>query len=399
MAGTPQIARLPRLCCLTSSYSTTGLARSDPGVRKNASFVPPRAARLRLITMAAHSASSAAGGAAAAAAAAGANRPLKWIVAVDGSKGSRCAYEDLMSLSRRTDVVHVVTVASAKDKAYLPHEEKPQSIKEYYEVRLVGKFAKDRHSVTIITKKEGEDTAHALLAWVNTKHADADFLVVGSVGRKGPKADSHTFGSVADLSLRAAHMPAVISKNTAAAEQNAFLVAVDGSDRAHEGLELALRLMKEGDRTTVLHVDDPADRKGGNGVRSAAAVEARYTAFCAAHPQATFRCVVRTGDQGVADAVIAASEDSSTHIICGVDGLGKVAEGKVGADGEWQAPRARPQRAHRRVGCARGAQHAAHTRALARTRARARPAAHLTAPSTPPPTPPHTNRSLDRQRE
>ena len=271
------------------------------------------------------------------AAAAGAARPLKWVVAVDGSKGSRSTYEDLMSLSRRTDVVHVVTVASPKDKAYLPHEEKPQSIKEYYEARLVGKFSKDKYTVSIITKKEGEDTAHALLAWVNAKHGDADFLVVGSVGRKGPKADAHAFGSVADLSLRAAHMPAVISKNAAAAEQNAFLVAVDGSDRAHAGVELALRLMKEGDRTTVLHVDDPADRKGGSGARSSEAVEARYTAFCAAHPQATFRCVVRAGDQGVADTVIAASEDASTHIICGVDGLGKLAEGKAGADGECSA--------------------------------------------------------------
>ena len=39
----------------------------------------------------------------------------------------------------------------------------------------------------------------------------------------------------------------------------------------------------------------------------AEAVEARYTAFCAAHPQAVFRCVTRAGDQGVADAVVAAA--------------------------------------------------------------------------------------------
>jgi nucleotide-binding universal stress UspA family protein len=260
------------------------------------------------------------------------SKPMKWIVAVDGSKGSRATYEDLISLSRRIDAVHVVTVAAAKDKAYLPHDEKPQAVKEYYEVRLAGKFAKDRYTVSIIQRKEGEDTAKALLGWVDAKHPDADFLVVGFVGRKGPKADAHALGSVADLSLRAAHMPAVISKNAAAAEQNSFLVAVDGSDRAHAGVELALRLMKEGDRTTVLHVDDPSDRKGGSGSRGAEAVEARYAAFCAAHPQASFRCVVRAGDQGIADAVIAASEDTATHIICGVDGLGKLAEGKAGAD-------------------------------------------------------------------
>ena len=259
-------------------------------------------------------------------------KPLTWVVAVDGSKGSRATYEDLMSLSRRVDAVHVVTVAAAKDKAYLPHEEKPQAIKEYYETRLAGKFAKDRYTVSIIQRKEGEDTAKALLAWVNTKHADADFLVVGFVGRKGPKADANVFGSVTDMSLRAAHMPAVISKNAAAAEQNSFFVAVDGSDRAHEGVEMAVRLMKEGDRTTIVHVDDPSDKKGGSGRLSAEAVEARYAAFTAAHPQASFRCVMRSGDLGVADAIVAAAEDSATHIICGVDGLGKTAEGKTA---EW----------------------------------------------------------------
>jgi len=259
-------------------------------------------------------------------------KPLKWVVAVDGSKGSKATYEDLMSLSRRADSVHVVTVESAKAKAYLPHDETPQAVRDYYSARLAGKFAKDRYTVTIIQRKEGEDTARALLTWLHTKHEDADFLVVGFVGRKGPKADAHVFGSVTDMSLRAAHMPAVISKNAAAAEQNSFFVAVDGSDRAHEGVELAMRLAKEGDRVTILHVDDPSDKKGGSGHLAPEAVEERYAAFTAAHPQATFRCVVRSGDLGVADAIVAAADESATHIICGVDGLGKKAEGKSSDD-------------------------------------------------------------------
>ncbi len=255
-------------------------------------------------------------------------KPFKWVVAVDGSKGSRATYEDLMSLSRRTDSVHVVTIEGDKPKAYLPHDETPQAVRDYYSARLAGKFPKANYTVSIIQRKAGEDTARALLSWLNAKHDDADFLVVGFVGRKGPKADAHVFGSVTDMSLRAAHMPAVISKNAAAAEQNSFFVAVDGSERAHEGVELAMRLMKEGDRTTILHVDDPADKKGGSGRLSSEAVEARYEAFTAAHPQATFRCAVRTGDLGVADVIVAAAEDSATHIICGVDGLGKKAEGQ-----------------------------------------------------------------------
>ena len=259
------------------------------------------------------------------------HRHFKWVVAVDGSKGSRATYEDLMSLSRRTDDVHVVTVAAPKDKAYLPHEEKPQAVKEYYEVRLAGKFAKDRYTVSIITRKEGEDTAKALLSWIANKHADADFLVVGYVGRKGQKADASVFGSVTDMSLRSAHMPAVISKNAAAAEQNCFFVAVDGSDRAHEGAELALQLMKEGDSTIILHIDDPADKKAGS-MRSTEAVLARYAAFTTAHPQVTFRSIMRTGDVGVADTIVAQSEDTATRIICGVDGLGKKAQGKAAAE-------------------------------------------------------------------
>lgn len=265
-------------------------------------------------------------------AAAPARKPFTWVVAVDGSKGSRATYEDLISLAHREDKVHVVTVAPLRDKAYLPHEEKPAAIKEYYEVRLAGKFAKDHHTVSIINKKDGEETAHALLAWIDAKHADADFIVVGFVGRKGQKADGSVFGSVTDMSLRAAHRPSVISKNAAASEVNSFFVAVDGSDRAHQGVEIALRLMKPGDRTTVLHVDDPTDKKGGAGRFAPEAVEARYAAFIADHPQCVFRCAVRTGDQGVADVICAAAEDSATHIIVGVDGLGSVAEGKKTAE-------------------------------------------------------------------
>ena len=283
------------------------------------------------------SAASAGAAASASAAAAGAgdevgfvvNKPFEYVVCVDGSKGSRACFEDVSSLYHPGDTVTVVTVAPEKDKVYLSPDEKPLAIKNYYGVRCA-RFGRDA-SVSIVTRAEGQDTAHALLAFLD-KRKTADFIVVGFVGRKGSKADPTVFGSVTDMSLRAAHIPAVISKNQVAADVNHFFAGVDGSERAHDCVRLALRLARpqRGDRVTVIFVEDPSD-KAGKGRFTPAAVEARYAAVAAENPHLAFRIVVRGKDQGIADSLLAAAEDEATHIIVGVDGVGHIAMGSADA--------------------------------------------------------------------
>ena len=254
-------------------------------------------------------------------------KPLVWVLAVDGSKGSRACFEDVCTLSRAGDKVHVVTVQSSKEKTYLPHDEQPKAVKEYYSARCAGHWSKDSYTVTIIDRKEGEDTPKALLSHLHRKVPEADFMVVGFVGRKGSKGDPTVFGSVTDMCLRAAHISSVVSKNQASADTNHFFVCVDGSDCAHDGVELAVRLMRDTDRCTVIFIDDPSNRSSKSKF-TAEVVEARYAAFATVHPQVLFRIVTKGREQGIADTLLAAAEDVATHIVCGVTGLGGLAAGK-----------------------------------------------------------------------
>jgi nucleotide-binding universal stress UspA family protein len=259
------------------------------------------------------------------------NKPFHFVVAVDGSKGSRACYEDVCSLYRTGDQITIVTVASQKEKTHLKFEETPKAIKEYYENRCAGLFPKDKYAVAITIKAEGEDTSKALLTFLDKKLAiSPDFLVVGFVGRKGSKTDPTVFGSVTDMSLRSAHMPAIISKNMVTAESNHLFVCVDGSDRAHLGVLLAMRFLrpKTGDRVTVASVEDLSDRLGAKGKFTTDSVTSKYTSFCAENPAATFRLLTKGKDIGVADTLLEAAEDDATHIICGVDGVGSHAAGK-----------------------------------------------------------------------
>jgi hypothetical protein len=259
------------------------------------------------------------------------NKSFHFVVAVDGSKGSRACYEDVCSLYRAGDQITIVTVASLKEKSHLKFEETPKAIKEYYENRCAGLFPKDKYTVSIILKNDGEDTSKALLSFLDKKFTNPpDFLVVGFVGRKGSKTDPTVFGSVTDMSLRSAHMPAIISKNMVTAESNHLFVCVDGSDRAHLGVLLAMRFLRKGtgDRVTIASVEDLSDRIGAKGKFTTDSVMSKYTLFCAENPTATFRLLTKGKDIGIADTLLEAAEDDATHIIVGVDGVGSHAAGK-----------------------------------------------------------------------
>lgn len=79
--------------------------------------------------------------------------------------------------------------------------------------------------------------------------------MVGFTGRKGPKEDPTILGSSADFSLRGARMPCcIVKRKVAPRESHLFVVAVDGSERAHSGLQLTEQLAMPGDRIVIVHV-------------------------------------------------------------------------------------------------------------------------------------------------
>jgi nucleotide-binding universal stress UspA family protein len=169
------------------------------------------------------------------------------------------------------------------------------SVRTTYESLLVSRFATGQWKVDItdIGGAAGPvvgDTKSALLA--RTQKIGSNFLVVGFTGRKGPKEDPTILGSSADFSLRAARMPVCVvkgekGKSFKSNEPHVFVVAVDGSDRAHACLELARSLSKEGDRIIVAHVTEGTSEavadKGTSGTKNKfgdSAIIQRYSAYC-----------------------------------------------------------------------------------------------------------------------
>lgn len=263
-------------------------------------------------------------------------RALSYVVAVDGGEPSKRSFETVLSLYKKGDKVTVLHIADPT-KDYLAFEHKPSSVREYYENQCLG-LPKEAASVRISNKPAGTPTRDAILAAVN-KMPDADFLVVGFVGRKGPKDDPQVMGKTADVSMRAAHMTAIITKAAAPPTGAGVVlaVAVDGSERAHEGVQLALRLAKPADRVALIHVEDLSAQPATTEVAGTAKgrkydsdeVEIRYTAFCKTAPQASFQRVVRGREDTVAACICAAADAAgASFLVVGVDGLNSWASGK-----------------------------------------------------------------------
>jgi nucleotide-binding universal stress UspA family protein len=149
--------------------------------------------------------------------------------------------------------------------------------------------------------------------------------VVGFVGRK---EDILVIGTAADYSLRSAHMSAVIVKRRTVLPSEVFVVGVDGSDRAHRGVELALQLRRPEDTVIVLHVENPALECEETGKYHASAVAARYSTFCADKANCSFSSTQVHGAVAVADVIVDwAADHDATFIVIGADGVGAYAVG------------------------------------------------------------------------
>lgn len=124
-----------------------------------------------------------------------------------------------------------------------------------------------------------------MCGFIDDDDTDFDVLVVGCVGRKGPKlyvagrerplhrgcemltcvtafaSDPTILGQTADASLRGAHCTSIIARKPPPAKEALYVVGVDGSDRAQQGVDFALSVARQGDNVMLVHIEE--DNKEG----------------------------------------------------------------------------------------------------------------------------------------
>lgn len=130
-------------------------------------------------------------------------------------------------------------------------------------------------------------------------------------------------------------MSCFIVKKKPVLPHTVFVVGVDGSQRSHDAVLLALRLARPQDTIVIVHIEDLAAQPVLGSAASASArrydadyVSAQYTKLAASRgggpsrPKVTFlRITLKAGHSGVADAFLAAAEEHDAEIILvGVDG-------------------------------------------------------------------------------
>jgi len=277
------------------------------------------------------------------------DRGLSWAIATDGSKLTKDAFV-LVSERLRADFRDTVNVVYVDDptKTTLPYELQPGPVGESFSVKGTTLYPKGHFAFRKFSKAAGQPTKAAVLAAVATLSPPVDVLVVGMVGRKGPKDDAQVLGSVTDLSMRESHTSCLIVKRLPPAGGTTLAVGVDGSSAAHAAALLALRLARPGvDRVVLVNVDDRAaqpalraDRPAlpeagepgadacGHRKFSSDEIEETYRSLLAglapeAAAGATFSRVVRpAGGGSVADVFLGAVENAGADVLLvGMDGL------------------------------------------------------------------------------
>jgi len=109
------------------------------------------------------------------------------MVAVDGSDASELAFTVAMHGLFRPgkDVFNVCTITNSQ-KDYLPIQYRPEFIEEFYQAKI---YANAQSGYAKFLKKEIEpENSTSETLWELAKTYEADIIVVGMHGRKGPKA-------------------------------------------------------------------------------------------------------------------------------------------------------------------------------------------------------------------
>eukprot|EP00500_Bicosoecida_sp_ms1_P006796 CAMPEP_0203829328 /NCGR_PEP_ID=MMETSP0115-20131106/63327_1 /ASSEMBLY_ACC=CAM_ASM_000227 /TAXON_ID=33651 /ORGANISM="Bicosoecid sp, Strain ms1" /LENGTH=314 /DNA_ID=CAMNT_0050738393 /DNA_START=1 /DNA_END=945 /DNA_ORIENTATION=+ len=253
---------------------------------------------------------------------------LRYAVAVDGSEMAHKAFLETVKLMNEDDYIQVIHVAD-NSKAYLPYDLRPSSIQEAYETNCLTRFAPERYAVVKIRKEEGKTAREAICTYVNK--VGFDYLVVGMVGRKGPKLDPTILGSTADYSLRAAHCSSIIVKKPTRGA-NKFVVGVDGSDRAHKSVAEIISMANDDDEIVILNVTDADGEAGLKREYTGPVLREKYSKLAAsagARCPVSFVQVEQPRGQGVAAVLTEyAFDNDATYLVVGADGVGAYLAGR-----------------------------------------------------------------------
>jgi len=124
--------------------------------------------------------------------------------------------------------------------------------KRYYSLRFIQKEDDAMETAQCVSSFVNHQALTQAL--VNPSHVP-NFLVVGMVGRKGPKDDPGVLGKVAYESLHRAHIPCILVKKELEDKPAlTYVFCATGSQICKNGLQLIFPLLKPRDTLYVLHV-------------------------------------------------------------------------------------------------------------------------------------------------
>lgn len=134
---------------------------------------------------------------------------IRWNVCVDGSDAAREAFNTVFNqLMKEGDHITVSHVFSSS-KDYLSFKYKPENIKQDYEAELIA-TPNSVWTITIEHLNAGLTTKEHLMKI--TEKDNSDIIVMGYIGRKGPKEDPTLLGSAVEYMAQNPLCPALVVK-------------------------------------------------------------------------------------------------------------------------------------------------------------------------------------------
>jgi len=261
-------------------------------------------------------------------------RLFQVMISIDGSAQSfdcfqviatQIVTQSLLKPNYRINVLHIFNVS----KEYLAFNQKPDYLHQIYESELISRLVPNRFSLTWLPYNGRTTTRDQIMTLADGYRAD--LLVVGFVGRKGPKADPTILGSAVDHNLRNGRCPLLVVKapvlrKDTPASSYLWVVLIDGSERSLKAARFAAGLMAgEYDRMQLRHVVKGGGEPEGLRTRAGETLEGTGVNWTLE--------VVDAGDADVQSAVldyVNQGPDLIDFIVVGVDGSG------VGSKARWQ---------------------------------------------------------------
>lgn len=134
------------------------------------------------------------------------------------------------------DNISVSNIWSIDKEDYLPHDLKHENIRTMVDAHLIG--IKKRYAWYDHEMNEGDNAKNLLLELASLHNAD--LLVTGYHGRKGPKEDPTVMGTAVQYMSVWATVPIMIIKDPHTRDQRPngyrFAVCVDGSEQSLKAL-------------------------------------------------------------------------------------------------------------------------------------------------------------------